>query len=609
MLKFQILHYMKNNFPHCLKISFILLLVSVAISCNLINNTDASIDELLVKASYNLKKHPDSTLKTVNKLLVLSTENAIDDEKQLALYQLKQRAFLRLQLMDSVYVTGEKIREIASRIPDSLAIAETLVPLYGNVDYKYLKEAKKLVPGAINTFEKNKKYYEKGMVTALYGVILRNEGDYKKSQNYFIKALKILETTDSIKAIGRIYISLGNNFASAKIMDKSTFYYRKALKIEEIKKDSLLHASILLNLGINFRTSNPDSAVVIYKRALELLARGKNDNVRMKLEYNLANVYFDKAEFTKAEEIYKRILDLATKTNSQEGIVMSSASLGNVYNAKNQYALSISYFNKALKILEATDQKSVLILILPELINVYKKNGNSNMTIHYYDQLIKLKDSLLTTEKTKSILELEKKYQTEKKEIVIENLEAISNLRLFILYGLSFFVMILFFVLRKQKKLYREKQYSYALLMQQYKSERLEKLGNFGETFRTTKNINDESEKENSELYIRLVAYYEKEKPYLNSKLKASEIAKVLQVSQRNISTVLKLNNYTNFNSFNNKYRVEEVKILFEDPSCEILKMEAIASKAGFGNKQSFYLAFEEYTGLNPGFYRAEILK
>ena len=114
---------------------------------------------------------------------------------------------------------------------------------------------------------------------------------------------------------------------------------------------------------------------------------------------------------------------------------------------------------------------------------------------------------------------------------------------------------------------------------------------------------------ENIVLYNQLIAYYEKEKPYLNAKLKAAEIAKELQVSQRTITAILKANGYNGFNNLNNKYRVAEVKRQFEDPSCSVLKMEVIASKAGFGNKQSFYTAFEEFTGLNPGFYRDEILK
>lgn len=600
---------MKKSLLTSLNVLLIVLLASLVYSCDFITNKDSYIAGQFLNAKNNLKKHPDSTIIIANKLIKKSLKNTVNEEEQLALFQLKYHAFLKLKKMDSVYVTGEKIRDVAARIPDSLAIAETLIQLYGNVDYKYLKEVKEYLPSAIKTFEKNNKLYERGIVNALYGVILRNEGDFMKSQNYFLKALQILEPTDSIKAIGRIYTSLGNNFASVKIMDKSTFYYRKALKIAENKKDSLFQASILLNLGINYKIKNPDSTVIIYNRALKLLPVNKENKLRMQVEYNLANIYFNKREYSKAEDSYKRILDVAIKTNYQEGIVMSTAALGNVYGAQKKYELSINYYKKALKILQGNNQKDVILMLLPELIDVYKNSGNSKMAMYYYDQILALKDSLLTIEKTKSILELEKKYQTEKKASEIVYLKSLSNSRLLMLYGLCFFVIVLFFVLKKQKKLYREKQNSYALLMQQYKSERLEKLGVKGTITAHASAVTENLTKEDQCLFAKLTEYYENEKPYLNSKLKATEIAKVLQVPQRTISATLKVNGYSSFNNFNNKYRIEEVKKIFEDPNSEVLKMEVIASQAGFGNKQSFYLAFEEYTGLNPGFYRSEILK
>ena len=144
--------------------------------------------------------------------------------------------------------------------------------------------------------------------------------------------------------------------------------------------------------------------------------------------------------------------------------------------------------------------------------------------------------------------------------------------------------------------------------MQQYKAERKERLKEQTLVLHNT-SATVEKTKENLDIYTKLIAYYEKEKPYLNAKLKAAEVASELQVPQRTIAATIKANGYSSFNHFNNKYRVSEVKRQFENPGCANLKMEVIANQAGFGNKQSFYTAFEEFTGLNPGFYRAEILK
>lgn len=591
----------------------ILLLMSLGLlnSCENKNTikTANAVKLELVNAEKNLQKNPDSALAIVNKALLFSSKNIVQDEKKLALLQLKQRAFLKLQKMDSVCVTGQKIREVASRIPDSLAIAETLLKLYVDIDYKYLKEAKPYILGGIKTFENENKEYEKGILIELYGRIMNEEGNFKNSQNYLLKAAEIFESKGNSKDMGIVYKELGINFSCLGIIDKSNYYYRKALKNAEIRKDSIQQASVLLNYGINFKTRNSNVAIKMYYRALNLLPVNKGAKLRMKLEFNLANLYLNQKDFDKATVVFNRILEEATKANYQEGKIMATAALGNVYGIKKEYARSIGYYKKALKTLVANDQNEIILMLLPELISVSENSGDFKMAYHYSNQLNKLKDSLLTIEKTKTVLELEKKYQVEKKDLEIGYLKSLSNSRLMLLYGLCFFVLILFFVLRKQLKLYKEKQYSYNLLIQQYKTERLKKFENKTIKIQNPSNVLDDSTQSNLDLFVKLEAYYESEKPYLNSKLKASDVAKALLVPQRIISATIKANGFSSFNNFNNKYRIEDVKKQFEDPTYKKFKMEVIAQQAGFGNKQSFYLAFEEYTGLHPGFYRAEILK
>ena len=117
---------------------------------------------------------------------------------------------------------------------------------------------------------------------------------------------------------------------------------------------------------------------------------------------------------------------------------MSTISLGNVYGKKKQFALAESYFLTSLKILKETNQKNLIYMTLPMLISTYESAGDFKKAFDYSNQLIKLKDSLVTIEKTKSILELEKKYQTEKKDLEIINLDKLSSLRYKIILLLLF---------------------------------------------------------------------------------------------------------------------------------------------------------------------------
>ncbi len=574
------------------------------------NGQSTNFDSWVKKAEYHLTKNPDSTLFYTQKILADSTKNTLGDKKELALYQLREKAFILLHIKDSVYVTGQKIRTVASRIPDSLAIASTLAQLYGNVDYKYIKAAKTNIPGAIVTLEKNGKESEKGMALALYGKIMNEEGEFKKSQTYLLQALKIFESKDSIKAMGKIYNELGINFACIGVMNKSNYYYHKALKIAQIKKDTIRQASILLNLGINYKNSNPAIAVKLYRQALDLLPPNKGVKERMKLHYNLANIYLQQSNYDKAAVIFKKILADATQSNYEEGIMMATAALGNVYGSKKQYALSVSYYKRALKIFEDTHQQNVITMLLPQLIDVYKNAGDIKNALQYTDQLLELKSTILTAENTKSILELEKKYQTEKKDLEIKNLEQLTSLRYKIIILLSVSLLIVVFLWRQRNRLYQENKNAYAILMKKYKEENesRNKKSNTVST-PTIDAVPEDLEDVNTVLYQKIVAYYETKKPYLDSKLKAEFIAKELGVSQREVAAVLKANGFSSFTNFNNKFRVEEVKKCFDDIKYDALKTEAIATQCGFGSKQPFYNAFEEFTGLNPGYYRSEIKK
>ena len=73
------------------------------------------------------------------------------------------------------------------------------------------------------------------------------------------------------------------------------------------------------------------------------------------------------------------------------------------------------------------------------------------------------------------------------------------------------------------------------------------------------------SEAECKELHDRLVAYVEKEKPYINPDLKMGELAAALHTSSHSLSYLL--NQYLNqsYYDFINEYRVAQFKKMVED--------------------------------------------
>ena len=105
---------------------------------------------------------------------------------------------------------------------------------------------------------------------------------------------------------------------------------------------------------------------------------------------------------------------------------------------------------------------------------------------------------------------------------------------------------------------------------------------------------------------MQIREFFEKSEPFLNPGIRVGDIAEKLKMNPREISLILKKNNFANFSSFVNEYRVERARQLFQNEEYKYLTVEAIGEMAGFGSKQSFYLVFETITGVKPGFYRSK---
>lgn len=111
------------------------------------------------------------------------------------------------------------------------------------------------------------------------------------------------------------------------------------------------------------------------------------------------------------------------------------------------------------------------------------------------------------------------------------------------------------------------------------------------------------SEAECKELHDRLVAYVEKEKPYINPDLKMGELAAALHTSSHSLSYLL--NQYLNqsYYDFINEYRVAQFKKMVEDNDYSRYTLTALAELCGFSSRASFFRSFKKSTGVTPNEY------
>jgi len=106
------------------------------------------------------------------------------------------------------------------------------------------------------------------------------------------------------------------------------------------------------------------------------------------------------------------------------------------------------------------------------------------------------------------------------------------------------------------------------------------------------------------ELIDRILSFMAERKPYLDPELTLTSLAEAVGIPRGQLSQVINDGVGDNFYDFVNKYRVEQVKMLMNDPAMKNFNMLGIALEAGFKSKSTFNLIFKRFTGLTPSEFR-----
>lgn len=111
----------------------------------------------------------------------------------------------------------------------------------------------------------------------------------------------------------------------------------------------------------------------------------------------------------------------------------------------------------------------------------------------------------------------------------------------------------------------------------------------------------NETEKE----YLNtLILLMKKERPYLDFELTLQKLAIQTDIPERELSILINHHLKKHFFDFINEYRINDAKILLQNPSKKELTVLEIIYMVGFNSKSSFYTAFKKATNQTPTAYR-----
>jgi len=317
----------------------------------------------------------------------------------------------------------------------SVRLSQKLEYKYGNayafkqlgLVYKYLTEYDSALVyyfKSLNLFKDLNVISEKARLLNRIANIYKRQGKFEESLDIFLSALDISITINDSVLISAIYNNVGVLYYDMAYYDKALDYQMLNLAFEKERGSTNNIATILMNIGNIYKTKEYyDQAAEYYKQALVYLEKEGSKYDQLLLLHNMGAIYEENYKLTTALEYYNKALALEKEINYKELTVYTLQGIGNVYIKMGNFNVGIRYLENSYDLAEKIGDLRKMHVLSSNLYKEYEKHGDYKKSFQYLKKYVQIEDSIFAVEGKKQIVELEQKYEAEKRQQQIAFLE------------------------------------------------------------------------------------------------------------------------------------------------------------------------------------------
>lgn len=278
------------------------------------------------------------------------------------------------------------------------------------------------------------------------GEYFNSKGDYEKALENFINAYKIYEKNKNRKAMSNLMNSIGNTYLGIDNQKKALEAYTQSYEIAYQDSNKYMMGISSIGLGnIYLLKKDGNQAIYFFTRAKNVFEKPPIALYPLSVSYTLIGDAF--VELNKYDEAFvnfnKAVEQLKTLNNTY-GIAATYQVMGEAYKKQKNLNKALEYFLKSFPIFEERKAYDDLKHLSLNISQVYKQQHNFEKALEYSDKYISFKDSVLSVEKNKQLLEVETKYETDKKEqqnLILKKQNDLSNERIQRQSIISYFII------------------------------------------------------------------------------------------------------------------------------------------------------------------------
>jgi serine phosphatase RsbU (regulator of sigma subunit) len=260
-----------------------------------------------------------------------------------------------------------------------------------------------------------------------------DNGDYKTAMDNYIESQRLFEKNKwQTTEYGHLLHFIGSVFKRQNFRDKALNYYEKELALaREIKSKTLEAEALYLAAAMYGELGNLDKELDYELKSLKLYREEGRDNSVALILVNLSNNYAARGDLKTAINNCEEALAIYTHIGETDKESFVYRCLGDYYSRMGQHQKAINYLKKAMDIAKKVETKQLLYRteITESMAFAYSNMGDYRSAFNTLLQHRSLNDSLNNQSNAEYLSNLEKHYQTEKKEKEIALLNADKNLQ------------------------------------------------------------------------------------------------------------------------------------------------------------------------------------
>ncbi|MCD4664395.1 MAG: sensor histidine kinase, partial [Bacteroidales bacterium] len=262
------------------------------------------------------------------------------------------------------------------------------------------------------------------------GIAYHELGKYDIAAKYQMEALRYYEKTNDSIRMSQTFTNLARAFFENDDFEKAIYYDEKALDIFTRYNYTYGMATTYGSLALNYQeTDRVEKAITYLEKSLALFKSLNDDYNAATVLLNLGQINRYEGDTQKGIEYYREAIEIAKKTGDLHTYSMALANLANCFMDIDRTSEAEKLYLEALDIAKEIQVLKVEHQCYRELANLYEKTGRYKEALAFKSKQYVVNDSIYNIEKYEQLSDLEKKYESEKKEQQIEILKVKNEVK------------------------------------------------------------------------------------------------------------------------------------------------------------------------------------